>query len=212
MVKGLRSQGMKVSDTHLIRSQVLPKDKERAPTYLEACREELRKELADTLPNPTMSVGPVVDSAATIPVVCSRDVKYLTNVTIIDPPMKVGVGSGTMLVHKKGDYDVGSIHVEGACVMPECPESVLPTKLLTQQGYTVVQDDVSGSMIKDGEVTVLIPDGKGMMHVPVGVTKKAVDAELQISLVAHKQEHSEQARREYIRHHKKVHPPPKPSV
>ena len=69
---------------------------------------------------------------------------------------------------------------------------------------------MSGSMIKDGEVTALIPDGKGMMHVPVGVTKKAVDAELQIRLLAHQQEHSEQARREYIKHHKKVHTPKSP--
>ena len=54
---------------------------------------------------------------------------------------------------------------------------------------------------------MLVRDARGFFRVPKGSTQKANDIEVQAAIVKHQQAVSEQSRREYIRHVKRVHQP-----
>ena len=53
---------------------------------------------------------------------------------------------------------MGGVTVKGACLMPECPVSVVPTQYFTKQGYILVQSDTSATLVKGDSVIHLVPD------------------------------------------------------
>ena len=61
----------------LFSPKVTPKERTRAPTYQEAMHDALHAELNKTCTHPMPPSGPVLDSAATVPAICKKELSIL---------------------------------------------------------------------------------------------------------------------------------------
>ena len=67
---------------------------------------EVSKTCTHPMPESESESGPVVDSAATVPAVCKKDIKHLTNIRVLEEPLRVDVGSGPLSITSVGQWVV----------------------------------------------------------------------------------------------------------
>ena len=75
----------------LFSPKVAPEERTRAPNFQEAMHDALMTKVTKTCTHTMPDTGPVVDSAATVPAVCKRDIKHLTNIRVLEEPLRVDV-------------------------------------------------------------------------------------------------------------------------
>ena len=134
---------------------VLPKVKElkqkaaKRPTFLEKCRQRVATARQDAgIAGPLK--GPIVDGAATHPVIGKYDTKYVYNKRKLLHPVSVEGIWGKKMVEYEGSMKYGPWEMHGGLIVPGATESVIPTHDIVLKNKAILQD-AEGMVIYDKE-------------------------------------------------------------
>ena len=72
----LKISPLEMHGIKLFSPKVDPEERDRVPTFQEAMHTALHDEISNTCTHPMPESGPVVDSAATVPAVCKKDIDF----------------------------------------------------------------------------------------------------------------------------------------
>ena len=193
---------------HVHGDEVPTRKKLKTPKYDEYMKaRQVKADMPVKQGQVNMTVGPVVDTAASLSVVTARDKKHLTNVRPLGRTEVVLSAGGTTEIKEAGALQVGAITIPKVVPMDKSPVSVVAMQDLAAQDYTLVQAATYAGLVKEDKVIELVPDKSGMFRLPVSTTERAVGIEVQRALAQVKHQVSERSRLERIAHQKVAHYP-----
>ena len=196
------------SRAYVTDDEVHKRRNQKAPTYDEHMRaRQVRADMPLRQGQSRMSVGPIVDTAANVSVVTKRDKKHLQHVRPLRTQEMVHTAGGMATVKEAGTLQVGTITLPKVVAMEQSPASVVAMQDLAMQDYTLVQAAKYAGLVKEDQVIELVPDKAGMFRLPVSVTPKAANIEVQRAVAQVKHHVSERFRLERMAHQKVAHYP-----
>ena len=97
----------------------------RRPSYLTECRRKLRSALAKAPPK-GLRQGPILDNAATGPVIAKKDFRYAMNIKKLAVPVELDGTFGTESVAQTGSIKINGQQFHNGLLVEKAKEPVVP--------------------------------------------------------------------------------------
>ena len=134
--------------------------RKKRPSYLAECKQKMRQAIAEG-PMKGLRQGPILDNAATVPVIAKKDWKYVTSIKKLKVPVELDGIFGTKTVEQSGNIKVNGQQYYGGLLVDTAKETVVPMHDVLVRNKVYFQD-AEGAMLYDKvakTVEELVPDG-----------------------------------------------------
>ena len=157
--------------------------------------------------------GPIIDSAATVPILTVKDSKQCQSVTELKTPQKLDTIDGVTTAKKSGSIELPVVGIKDGLILPEAKESVIPLADICGPGTGMAyyQDEKGAALVntKKNKVYECIPDGK-VYRLPLTKEQEVSRQIVNVAELMVNKERNQRKALQMLQHVKNLHKPKMP--